>query len=512
MVIRERMMTSIKRNFNKFGGQLMESPVFELRSILMDKYGEDEQLIYDLAEQEAEVLSMRYDLTVPLARFVAQNRKELRSPLKAARCGRVYRRDQPYMTKGRLREFWQCDFDIIRVADTAWMADAENRADLVLDDMEIIALMIANLRDLLEPVFAKGQRPFIVRLNNRKLLDAILAVCSVPSDKVRAISSAIDKLDKKDWECVREEMVEKGIDAQSADKIRTFTAIRGPPGEVLEQLKTLPALQSEEAKSAIAEFESLLAFLDAYDSELMGYLEIDMSMVRGLDYYTGIILEAQFADKTTASQFGSIAGGGRYDRLVSRFVTSSSEQYPCVGASVGFERIFSFLKETQGIGVGVSSDVLICALGDDVPTAERLKLLRLLRTETRLNAEIENRRAPKFRDQINYAEQREIRWMVIVGGDELKKGTVNLRRLTLKGDIIVTKDGKRGEILGVVQKDGQKWPQFRVRASDAKYKNKEWLLNKKQIKGVVQNGIELELQTKDLPRAELVAFFDKLYP
>lgn len=160
-------------------------------------------------------------------------------------------------------------------------------------------------------------------------------------------------------------------------------------------------------------------------------------------------------------------------------------------------------------GAGVSSDVIICALGDDVATAERLKLVRVVRRQTRLNAEMENRRAPSFRDQIKYAEQREIRWMLIVGADELNKGTVNLRRLTLKGDTIITKDGKRGEILGVVHKERQKWPQFRVRAL---HKDKAWLLNKKEIKGVVQNGIELELQIKDLPRKDLVEFFDKIYP
>ena len=204
MIIREKMMSSIKRNFNKFGGQFMETPVFELRDILMDKYGEDEKLIYDLAKQEAETLCLRYDLTVPLARYVAMNRKEIKSPFKAARVGRVYRRDQPYMTKGRLREFWQCDFDIIRTVDTNWMQSSENQLDLVLDDMESVALTIQNLIDLL------GANQFVVKINNRKLLDAILDICKVPADKVRAISSAIDKLDIKEWECVKEEMVEKG--------------------------------------------------------------------------------------------------------------------------------------------------------------------------------------------------------------------------------------------------------------------------------------------------------------
>lgn len=134
MAIRENMMNIIKDNFDKYGGQSMETPVFELREILMDKYGEDEKLIYELADQGGgESLCLRYDLTVPLARFTAMNRKELKSPFKAARVGRVYRRDQPRMTKGRLREFWQCDFDIVR---TGWDEQKSNNLDLILDDCE----------------------------------------------------------------------------------------------------------------------------------------------------------------------------------------------------------------------------------------------------------------------------------------------------------------------------------------------------------------------------------------
>ena len=177
----------------------METPGFELRDGLMGKYGEDEKLIYDLAAQEAEPLSLRYDLTVPLARYVATNRKNIKSPFKAARVGRVYRRDEPYMTKGRLREFWQCDFDIVRTAEPS------NLLDLVLDDMEVVALTIQQLMDLLEGT------SFVLLINNRKLLDAILDICGVEGDKIRPIASAIDKLDKMQWECVKAEMIEKGI-------------------------------------------------------------------------------------------------------------------------------------------------------------------------------------------------------------------------------------------------------------------------------------------------------------
>lgn len=194
------------------------------------------------------------------------------------------------------------------------------------------------------------------------------------------------------------------------------------------------------------------------------------------------------------------------------------EQYPCVGSSLGFERIFSYLKNTKGVGAGVSTDILICELsGNDGPKlglyAERMKLLNELRMNTNLNVEMVNKIAPKFREQVEYAEQREIGWMVIIGDDEIKKNTVNLRRLTLVGDTIVTKDGKQGEIMEMVTSEKSKWPQFRVKpaVSKAGKAKKDWMLNKKQIKGVVQNGVDLELQTKDLPRGELIAFFQRLY-
>merc|ERR1712087_521796 len=203
-----------------------------------------------------------------------------------------------------------------------------------------------------------------------------------------------------------------------------------------------------------------------------------------------------------------------YDQLVSRFVSSTVEQFPCVGNSLGFERIFSYLKNTKGIGAGVSTDVLICELSGDNKSGlglykERMRLLNELRSSTGLNVEIVNKIAPSFRDQINYAEQREIKWMVIIGDEEIENGTVNLRRLTLVGDTIVTKDGKEGEILEVVTLENSKWPQFRVRpavSKSGKGKN-EWMLNKKQMKGIVQNGVNLDMQTKGLPRNELIAFF-----
>ena len=304
--------------------------------------------------------------------------------------------------------------------------------------------------------------------------------------------------------------------------IYRFTQINGSPEDVLKTLKSDKYIiehqkQSNNSKEAIEEFELLLTFLKDYNEECMKHLRIDMSMVRGLDYYTGIIMEAQFGDKQVANQYGSIAGGGRYDKLVSGLRDREHEKYPCVGASLGFERIFSFLKNTKGVNVGVSTDVLICELsGKDGPKLglykERLSLLNELRANTSMNVEIMNKICPSFRDQVNYAEDREIKWMIIIGDDEIKNDTVNLRRLTLCGDTIDNADGKQGVIQEIVMSEKSKWPQFRVTPLVAKKgkKNKDWMLNKKQIKNVVKNGTVLDLQTTGLARKELLAFFEKI--
>jgi len=425
------------------------------------------------------------------------------------------------MTKGRLREFWQCDFDIVRTAEPL------NKLDLVLDDMETVALTIENLRDLIGDAF-------VLLINNRQLLDSILEICRVPMDKIKPISSAIDKLDKKEWSEIKQEMVDKGIDAESAEMIRRFTSIRGTPAQVLETLRNDTYLQAKIAANdqntiaALQEFDLLLKFLHSYNADLLPFLRIDMSMVRGLDYYTGIIMEAQFTDESIASQYGSIAGGGRYDHLVARFVSSDKQHFPCVGSSLGFERIFSYLKNTKGVNAGVQTDVLVCEAttkSDDAHGeglyGERLRLLQELRDHTSMNVEIVSKLKPSFRDQIEYAEQREIKWMIILGDTEIENSTVNLRRLFCVGDVVLTKDKKQGRIEEIITT--AKGAQFKCVAvqtqeqdasknkKQAGKKQKDWILNKKQIKCIVQNNVEITLpQIEGLPRKELIPFFIKV--
>ena len=201
MRIREQVFSSIRRIFKRHGGVEIDTPVFELKECLTGKYGEDTKLIYDLADQGGEILALRYDLTVPFARYLAMNSV---GNIKRFHIAKVYRRDQPQLSRGRYREFYQCDFDI-----------AGNYAPMVAD-AEAITIATEILTEL--PV---GK--FCVKLNHRVLLDAIFEICGVPPEKFRPICSAVDKLDKAPWEEVRREMVEeKGLDMASADKIGSF--------------------------------------------------------------------------------------------------------------------------------------------------------------------------------------------------------------------------------------------------------------------------------------------------
>lgn len=216
MAIREVAFQKITSVFKRHGAVSIDTPVFELRDTLMGKYGEDSKLIYDLADQGGELLSLRYDLTVPFARHVAVHGI---SNIKRYHIAKVYRRDQPQMSRGRFREFFQCDFDIAGVYSS------------MAPDAEVLKVLVEILDDL-----ALGD--YEVKINHRKILDAMLDIAGVPASKFRPICSAIDKLDKETWETVKKEMVEeKGLEEHVADKIGEFVVLRGNPREVLAKLQ-----------------------------------------------------------------------------------------------------------------------------------------------------------------------------------------------------------------------------------------------------------------------------------
>lgn len=298
---------------------------------MLGKYGEDSKLIYDLEDQGGEKCSLRYDLTVPFARYLAQN-TDCKTPFKRYHIGKVYRRDQPVMTKGRMREFYQCDYDIAGVHER------------MVPDAEVLRVMCEVLSAL-----EVGQ--FTIKVNHRKVLDGIFEVCGVDPSKFRTICSAVDKLDKMAWADVRKEMTEeKGLSEESADKIGEFVLLKGK-AELIEKLLSASDLtKSKRAVEGLEDLRLLFKFLDIY--QVTKYVSFDLSLARGLDYYTGVIYEAVLESPSSSSSksddtvgVGSIAGGGRYDELVGMFAQSKNSNIPCVGFSIGVERIFSILKQ-----------------------------------------------------------------------------------------------------------------------------------------------------------------------
>jgi len=320
MMIRDQAFQIIRRVFKSHGAVEIDTPVFELKETLTGKYGEDSKLIYDLADQGGELLALRYDLTVPFARFLSLNSV---GNIKRFHIGKVYRRDQPALSRGRYREFYQCDFDIAGVYAR------------MVTDSECICVACEILASL--PIGDFG-----IKLNHRRLLDAILDLCGVPSDRFRTICSAVDKLDKESWTDVRREMVEdKGLKPEVADKIGTFVLRKGSPWEMYNSLMGSEVFGKHTgALEAMEDLRILFSYLEAMDK--LKYISFDLSLARGLDYYTGVIYEAVCMNGNT--QVGSIGGGGRYDNLVSMF-QESSKVTPCVGVSVGIERVFTLMEE-----------------------------------------------------------------------------------------------------------------------------------------------------------------------
>lgn len=469
--LRSRIFDTIKTVFERRGAEPLDTPVFELREILAGKYGEDSKLIYDLADQGGEICSLRYDLTVPFARYLAMNGVQT---MKRYQFGKVYRRDQPAMTKGRMREFWQCDYDIAGVYDS------------MIPDAEILRAV----SQVFDALGWRGQ--YTIKINHRKVLDGIFAVCGVPEDKFRTISSAVDKLDKSPWEEVRREMTEeKGLDGEVAEKIGGYVNLKGG-AELLQKLQADEALSANEsAKAGLADMQLLFDYLSIF--QVLPVISFDMSLARGLDYYTGVIYEvitegsapgtsaakgsekgarsgkkekkapkgAEFDEDRSSDPnvgVGSVAAGGRYDNLVNMF--SGKGQIPCVGVSFGVERIFSIMKARTEAAQARDSkvDVFVVAFPKGL-LKERMGVGQLLENAGFATDYMWKDNA-KFQKQFAEAEKGGIPYSVILGENELKEGNVKIKQNGLP-DGHPEKEGvtiKREDLVQEMQKRLEKDP------------------------------------------------------
>jgi histidyl-tRNA synthetase len=405
MMIRQQAFSIIRRVFQSHGAVEIDTPVFELKDTLTGKYGEDSKLIYDLADQGGELLALRYDLTVPFARFLALNTV---GNIKRFHIGKVYRRDQPALKRGRYREFYQCDFDIAGVYGR------------MVPDSECLCVCC----DILD---ALPIGDFAIKVNHRCLLDAILDICGVPADKFRTICSAVDKLDKEPWSEVKREMVEdKGLQESVADKIGEFVLNKGEPFVLFRELMDTKRFGDHKgASQAMEDLRILFEYLEAFDK--LKFISFDLSLARGLDYYTGVIYEAVCMSGN--AQVGSIGGGGRYDNLVSMF-QEAGKQTPCVGVSVGIERVFTLmearLREEKGGSIKQPNvSVLVASAGGGM-MKEKMKIARLL-WDANISAEFSQQENAKLKKEVVNALDREIPFMVVVGENELAESKCQVK-------------------------------------------------------------------------------------
>ncbi|XP_034232123.1 histidine--tRNA ligase, cytoplasmic isoform X1 [Thrips palmi] len=437
MALRQEVLAKIVDVFKRHGAETIDTPIFELKEVLTGKYGEDSKLIYDLADQGGELLSLRYDLTVPFARYLAMNKI---SNIKRYTIAKVYRRDNPAMTKGRFREFLQCDFDIA------------GQYDPMLPDIECVRIVSEILNDM-------QLGSFKVKVNHRQILDGMFEACGVPNDKFRTICSSVDKLDKTPWEEVRTEMIhEKQLDPEAADRIGEYVRLNGGL-ELVEQLLADPKLKT--SKAAQAGLESMKLFLNyAKLYKVDNITSFDLSLARGLDYYTGVIYEAVLlGDGDGDVGVGSVAGGGRYDNLVGMF-DPKNRAVPCVGVSIGVERLFSVMEAkhaASGFKQRTTEVQAFVAVAQKNLVQDRMKICCEL-WDAGLKVEHSYKNNPKLLAQLQYCEESGIPLTVIIGESELARGIVKLREVATRKEVEVPRDKLVEEICAWLQTNKASFP------------------------------------------------------
>lgn len=395
------MTTVLQRH----GGVPLDTPVFELRDVLTGKYGEDARLIYNLEDQGGEICSLRYDLTVPFARWLAM-RTDVKQ-IKRYQIAKVYRRDQPAITRGRLREFYQCDFDIAGTFDP------------MIPEAEILRVVVEAFRGL--------DLDITIKLNDRRILDGLFAVSGVSIEKTRAISSAVDKLDKASWAEVKREMVEeKGLAAEVADRVGEYVQRRGTMREMLDQLTSqAEVMENGDIQAAVQNLRLLSIYLEAMD--VIDKVSFDLSLARGLDYYSGLIYEVIINEP---NQVGSVAAGGRYDNLVGMY---GKQKIPCIGVSFGIDRIFTILdkrqKKSASENLRRKPEVFIIAAPSkesDGLLFQRMSIARQL-WDVGIQAEYSAKVKPSL--QVQFKASKDIPIAIIFGQEEWDAGQVRLKQV-----------------------------------------------------------------------------------
>ncbi|MBS7342627.1 MAG: histidine--tRNA ligase [Parabacteroides sp.] len=428
MAKRNYIFNTIREVYHLYGFQQIETPAMENLSTLMGKYGEEgDKLLFkilnsgdcfsgisceELLEKnpvkfaaKACEKGLRYDLTVPFARFVVQHRNEISFPFKRYQIQPVWRADRPQ--KGRYREFYQCDGDVVG-------------SDSLINEVELIQIM--------DEVFHRFGIRVCIKMNNRKILSGIAEILGA-ADKIVDITVAIDKLDKIGLEKVNEELREKGLSEEAINKLQPVIMLSGTNREKIASLKNVLAA-SETGLKGIAEMEFILDRIEKLT--LRAELELDLTLARGLNYYTGAIFEVKALDV----QIGSITGGGRYDNLTGVF---GMEGVSGVGISFGADRIFDVLNQLDLYPKDAlqTTQLLFVNFGEK-EEAYLLPLVAQVRAagiRTELYPE-----SAKMKKQMGYADTKKIPYVAIVGETEMSEGKINVKNMITGEQQLLTVD------------------------------------------------------------------------
>lgn len=397
-VLFNQMKSKIQKSYERFGFLPLDTPVLELSEVLLAKAGgETEKQIYRFAKGDTD-LSMRFDLTVPLAKFVAQNYGKIQFPFRRYQIGKVYRGERPQ--KGRFREFYQADIDIIGDGELS-----------LLNDAEIPSIIYTTFKEL-------NLGDFTIRINNRKILNGFFEYLSLEEISTEVLR-VIDKIEKIGEDNVRSELRELGVATDAIDKIIGFISIDGTDSEKISKLEGL-GITNSVFKEGLFELKEVVKNIKLFGVPDKNFM-IDLTIARGLDYYTGTVYETFLNDY---KQIGSVCSGGRYDNLAGYY---TDKALPGVGISIGLTRLFYQLNELKSVNADKESiaDVLVISMSEDISAC--ISVATAFRNEG-INTEIYMLNK-KTKAKLKYADRLKIPYVAIIGEEEQKTGTVSLKNL-----------------------------------------------------------------------------------
>ena len=408
-ILFEQMKQKIEKTYQKFGFLPLDTPILELSEILLAKAGgETEKQIYQFQKGDTDI-TMRFDLTVPLSKYVAKNYGNLSFPFRRYQIGKVYRGEKAQ--KGRFREFYQCDIDIIGDGELSTINDAE------------IPSVIYNL------IKELGFEEFTIRINNRKILNGLFEYINQKDNSVE-ILRIIDKIEKIGKDAVIEDLEKIGVSKEAIEKIINFIEIDGTTDEKLQKLQDLN-IENETFKLGLEELISVVKYIRIFGVPDT-HFKVDLTIARGLDYYTGTVYETFLNDYR---ELGSVCSGGRYENLAEYY---TDKKLPGVGISIGLTRLFYKLNELGLIKAEKASmsDVLVIPMVDDL--SKPIILANSLR-EKNINTEI-YLNDKKLKAKLKYADKLQIPYVIIVGEDEINSGVISVKNM-------ITGEEKKANIL-----------------------------------------------------------------